>query len=130
MGGRSYLACELRSASVYTVPLDAASRPDQGVVTEDGSGMQAGPGVAFPEVDARRSTTATGRAILADAAAAVDRDLEGRIRAAGSWRADYLGVLRELTIASAERTSSLAIARAGTCLDAHVTWGSSATGAR
>ena len=98
---------------MYTVPLDAASRPDQGVVTEDGSGTPAGPGVAFPEVDARRSTTATGRAILADAAASVDRDLEGRIRAARSWRADYLGVLRELTIASAERTSSLAIARAG-----------------
>ena len=43
----------------------------------------------------------------------LDRDLEGRIRAARSWRADYLGVLRELTIASAERASSLAIARAG-----------------
>ncbi len=82
-------------------------------MTADGSGAQAGPGVAFPQVNARRSTTATGSAILADAAAAVDRDLEGRIRAGGSWRTDYLGVLRELTIASAERTSSLAIARAG-----------------
>ena len=98
---------------MYTVPLDAASRPSQGVVTEDGSGLPAEAGLAFPDVDARRSTTATGRAILADAAASVDGDLGGRIRAAGSWRSDYLGVLRELTIASAERTSSLAMARAG-----------------
>jgi hypothetical protein len=55
----------------------------------------------------------TGRAILADAAGAVDRDLETRVRASRSWRDDYLGVLRELTSASAERDSSLAIARAG-----------------
>ena len=82
-------------------------------MTQDGSGAPGGAGTAFPLRDARRSTTATGRAILADAAASVDGDLEGRIRASGSWRSDYLGVLRELTIASAERTSSLAIARAG-----------------
>src|SRR5690349_15345388 len=72
-----------------------------------------GPGVAFPQVESRRSTTVTTRAILADAAGAVDRDLETRVRASRSWRDDYLGVLRELTSASAERDSSLAIARAG-----------------
>jgi hypothetical protein len=70
-------------------------------------------GVSFPLLDGRRSTSATGRAILADAAAAVDRDLERRIRSCREWRSDYMGFVRELTLACAERTAALAIAGAG-----------------
>ena len=81
--------------------------------TTSGAGPGAGAGVSFPEIDGRRSTTATGRAILADAAAAVDRTLEQRIRSCGHWRSDYIGLLRELTVVSASRDSSLAIAGAG-----------------
>lgn len=72
-----------------------------------------GAGVSFPEVDGRRSTTATGRAILADAADAVDPRLAERIRASGQWRSEYIDLLRELTLACADGESSLAIARAG-----------------
>jgi hypothetical protein len=80
-----------------------------GEAAHSGSG-----GVVFPEVEGRRSTTVTGRAILADAAAAVDPDLERRIRSCGGWRSGYMELLREVTLASgAGRESSLAIARAG-----------------
>jgi len=78
-----------------------------------GGHPRAGAGVTFPEVDGRRSTSATGRAILADAAAAVDPALERRVRSCGQWRSDYMGLLRELTVASSGRESSLAIAEAG-----------------
>jgi hypothetical protein len=70
-------------------------------------------GVSFPLLDGRRSSTATGRALLADAAGAVDPALGERIRACGDWRSDYMELVRELTVASATRESSLAIARAG-----------------
>jgi hypothetical protein len=74
----------------------------------------AGAGVSFPQIDGRRSTSASGRAILADAAAAVEPALAERIRSSGAWRSDYLAFVRELTLASADRPgSSLAIARAG-----------------
>jgi len=75
--------------------------------------MPAGAGVAFPEIGGRRSTTATGKAILAEAAGAVDRELESRIRASANWRADYMAIMRELTAASADGRRSLGIARAG-----------------
>src|ERR1700730_18752576 len=74
----------------------------------------AGAGVSFPQIDGRRSTSASGRAILADAAAAVEPALAERIRSSGARRSDYLAFVRELTLASAGRPgSSLAIARAG-----------------
>ncbi len=98
---------------MHSAQLHAPFAPASEAAREEDSGLPAGPGVAFPLVDARRTTTATGRTILADAAAAVNGDLERRIRSGGNWRGEYLGVLRELTIASAERNSSLAIARAG-----------------
>ena len=72
-----------------------------------------GLGVAFPEVGGRRSTTMTGRAILADAAAAVDLELAQRIRASKRWREEYIDAVRELTVRSIEGEASLAIARAG-----------------
>ncbi len=71
-------------------------------------------GVSFPEVDGRRSTSATGRAILADAAAAIDARLAERIRGCGDWRSEYAPFIRELTAASADSAqSALEISRAG-----------------
>jgi len=70
-------------------------------------------GVSFPEVDGRRSTTATCRAILADAAAAVDPALQERIGSCTRWRRDYVEHLRELTALSAGREPALAIAHGG-----------------
>src|SRR5271165_703527 len=72
-----------------------------------------GAGVCFPKIDGRRSTTATCRGVLADAAGAVDPDLEGRIRSSEQWRSDYLDFVRAITVRSAGRESSLAIAGAG-----------------
>jgi hypothetical protein len=55
-------------------------------------------GVQFPRAtEGGRSTTATGRAILADAARAVDPDLVARIEAPGDWRSRYLDAMRELS---------------------------------
>jgi len=71
-------------------------------------------GVSFPTVDGSRSTSATARAILADAARAVDRDLAERVLACQDWRKGYLPLIRELTAASLpDRECATSIARAG-----------------
>jgi hypothetical protein len=73
-----------------------------------------GDGVCFPAIDGSRSTTATGRAILADAARVADAGLAERIESAHDWRSDYLSLVRELTEACAVTPqSSLAISEAG-----------------
>lgn len=65
-------------------------------------------------IDGSRSTTATGRGILADAARVVDAGLAERIESASNWRSGYVSSVRELTEASAlTPQSSLAIADAG-----------------
>lgn len=69
--------------------------------------------VCFPEVDGRRSTTSTCRAILADAARPVDLELSARIEASGNWRREYLSFLRELTELAADPQLALSVARAG-----------------
>ncbi len=69
--------------------------------------------IRFPEVQGRRSTTATCRAILADAARAVDEPLATRIEAAPRWRSEYMRFLPELTALAAEPARALAIAGAG-----------------
>ncbi len=69
--------------------------------------------VRFPELDGRRSTTATTSAILADAAREVDPELAQRIESSTRWRRDYIVFLRELTALAAEPRSARAIARAG-----------------
>jgi hypothetical protein len=56
-------------------------------------------GVAFPEVAGRRSTSATGRAVLAAAAAVTDPDLASRIRDEPRWRQHYATHLRDLVVA-------------------------------
>jgi hypothetical protein len=54
--------------------------------------------VQFPAGDGgARSTTAAGRAVLADAARPVDPGLAGRIEATRDWRSGYMTVLRELS---------------------------------
>ncbi len=71
-------------------------------------------GVLFPLVDGGRSTTATGRGILADAARAVDSELAREIEQTRDWRRGYVQCVRELTVASAAtREASEAIAEAG-----------------
>jgi hypothetical protein len=73
------------------------------------------PGVQFPAVDGRRSTSDTGRAILAAAASgAGDAALAGRIAGARDWRSGYLGAMRDVTAAAAAGAdAAVAMARAG-----------------
>jgi hypothetical protein len=56
-------------------------------------------GVAFPEVDGARSTSATGQAVLAAAAATADPALATRIRGEPRWRQRYAAHLRDLVVA-------------------------------
>jgi hypothetical protein len=92
--------------------LIASARADESTaVTAPGS---LGEGVCFPLIDGSRSTTATGRAILADAARAADARLAERIESATDWRGGYLSLVRELTEACAVTPqASLAISEAG-----------------
>ena len=57
-------------------------------------------GVAFPRVDGKRSTSATGQGVFADAARVVDDGLAEAIEASTSWRSDYLDAARRLLEAS------------------------------
>jgi len=78
------------------------------------SGRDAARGpLRFPESGGRRSTTATTRAILADAARPADPALAARIAACESWRRGYAPLLRALTTLAAEPGNARAIARAG-----------------
>jgi hypothetical protein len=54
-------------------------------------------GVGFPNRDGRRSSTATGRAVLADALARTDPALSAAIAAEKDWRHRYPRYFRELT---------------------------------
>ncbi len=69
--------------------------------------------VRFPEVEGRRSTTVTCRAILADAARAADPALARRVEECERWRKGYAPLLRELTALAADPDHALAIAGAG-----------------
>ena len=53
-------------------------------------------GVAFPAVDGTRSTSRTGRTVLADAARTIDAELADRIEAERDWRKRYPGHIRDL----------------------------------
>jgi hypothetical protein len=71
-------------------------------------------GVTFPEVDGRRSTSATGRAVLAAAARGTDPVLARTIERERDWRRGYLGHYRELTARAATVPgAALAISRDG-----------------
>lgn len=54
-------------------------------------------GVAFPLVDGRRSTAATGREVVADAVRGVDADLARRVLDTKDWHKDYLEPYRRMT---------------------------------
>jgi hypothetical protein len=56
-------------------------------------------GVAFPAVEGARSTSRTGRAVLAQAARIVDGDLADRIEAERDWRKRYPDHIRALVAA-------------------------------
>jgi hypothetical protein len=53
-------------------------------------------GVDFPRVDGARSTSRTGRAVLADAARVVDTALSAAITSEGDWRKAYPQHIRAL----------------------------------
>jgi hypothetical protein len=67
----------------------------------------------FPEVGGRRSTTATSRGILADAARAAEPLLAGAIEDSERWREDYIAFVHGLTAISADSDRALAVAGAG-----------------
>ena len=73
------------------------------------------PGVVFPlGGDGRRSTTATGKAVWADAVREVDADLASRIEAERDWRSGYLARVVEVTVATTRTPEvGLAVARDG-----------------
>lgn len=76
---------------------------------------QSSSGVVFPTgEDGRRSTTATGKAVWADAVRDVDAALAARIDAARDWRTDYVRSVVDVT-ASGTRSpeTAVAVARAG-----------------
>ena len=74
-------------------------------------------GVVFPRVPAaggRRSTSATGQAVLADAVRPVDPDLAAAVLAVRNWRSGYLEPYRRVTeLAGTRPGAAAAIAAAG-----------------
>lgn len=73
-----------------------------------------GEGVAFPVVEGRRSSSATGRAAFADAARAFDADLADEIEAEQAWRKRYpVHVRRLLEGCAGSGDCALAAAQAG-----------------
>ena len=75
-------------------------------------------GVVFPRgQDGARSTTATGRAVWAEAVRPVDPDVAARIAAERDWRKGYVQRVVEVT-AAATRTPQAAVAVARAGLDA------------
>lgn len=82
-------------------------------------------GVVFPVVDGRRSTVATGRAVVADALRAVDPVGASATERETNWRADYLGPFRRLVEAGLlSPDAALTIARDGLAsIHGRMQWG-------
>ena len=71
-------------------------------------------GVVFPEVDGRRSTSATSRAVVADALRPVDPVGASAAARETNWRSGYLTHFRRLVEAGLARPEdAVAIADAG-----------------
>lgn len=72
-------------------------------------------GVNFPAAnDGTRSTTATGRAVIADALRGVDPAAARRVEQIRDWRKGYLSAIRELVVAAARNPdAALQVSRAG-----------------
>jgi hypothetical protein len=79
-------------------------RPRAATPTPDGADS----GVLFPLVDGRRSTSATGRAVIADAVRGVDPELAARVAAEQDWRSGYLEPYRRMTALAATRAGASA----------------------
>jgi hypothetical protein len=58
-------------------------------------------GITFPEVDGRRPTSSTGRAVVADAVRSADPRLAAAVEAERDWRHGYLAHFREMTARAA-----------------------------
>ena len=71
-------------------------------------------GVLFPQVDGRRSTQTTAKAVFADAARAIAPDVADSIERSGNWHKDYVGHLSTLERVSAlSPKAALAVASDG-----------------
>ena len=71
-------------------------------------------GVVFPTADGRRSTSATGRAVVADASRVGDASLAASVERERDWRRGYVPAFRGLTLASMGTAEDAhAMARAG-----------------
>lgn len=71
-------------------------------------------GVAFPVVDGRRSTAATGRAVVADAVRGLDPALADEVLGVTDWRSGYLEPFRRLTELDLTRAGAVdAVSAAG-----------------
>lgn len=72
------------------------------------------PGVDFPSIDGRISTTAIGQQACAIAAGAVDTRVAARIDAIQNWRSEYITPYRQLTeLAATSAQAALDLSRAG-----------------
>lgn len=67
---------------------------------QESPNLQREQGVQFPSIDGKRSTTATGQAVFADAARAADPKLAKAIEQERDWRSNYLDYARDLLEAS------------------------------
>lgn len=87
--------------------------------------MSESTGVVFPLVDGRRSTTATGLAVVADALRSVDPIGAAATERETNWRMDYLGPFRRLVEAGLTGPdAALDIARDGLAsLHSRMQWG-------
>ena len=86
----------------------------RGSAPEQGGDASPDAGVVFQLVDGTRSTSATARGVLAQAAEAADPELAAGILAVRDWRSGYLAPFRDLTRLALERpASTAAIATAG-----------------
>lgn len=72
-------------------------------------------GVDFPAAnDGSRSTTATGRAVIADALREVDPAAARRVESIKDWRSGYLPAIRELVVAAAANPQAgLSVSQSG-----------------
>jgi len=72
-------------------------------------------GVNFPAADdGTRSTTVTGRAVVADALRGVDPAAAHRVESISDWRSGYLSAIRELVVAAAaDPQAAIGVSAAG-----------------
>jgi hypothetical protein len=78
------------------------------------SGVTDEGGVVFPLAGGRRSTSAAGRSVVADAVRDLDVGLAWRIEDESDWRHGYLWALRRLTqLEAGSPDAAVAVARAG-----------------